>query len=481
MKRGISACIIGKDEEKNLDRCLKSIVEIVNEIIYFDFGSTDKSIEIAKKYNCKIYKGKFENDFSKARNICKSYANYQWILAIDCDEALSETSKNYLKDIIKLEDYEALLVNIINIVDDEPWDRFEFPRIFKNKKEYCYKGKIHEQIAPSIVKIHGISALKESNIEILHYGYNCDNNTENNKHKRNLEILNSVEEEFRNDFYYYNLGNEYARVSDYDRAIDNYEKAIKIIKGREAYTVLLYERLAHFYYLTYKYEKCIKTALLGISQYINHMYFYYIAGLSYIEQMRFTKAYQALNIAKNLLEETLKIKDYIPVGFGITKKSELEEVIQELKDCIILDKEKLITTIINCEDDKLISLDTINSVNEISEKIIVVIEAKNKDDKSDIVNYKAVKLSEVTEKAVIEEAIKVVETEYILFLKNGEGLTFDDEKALVEIINREKKNYYYLYNIKENENIVRVMKKDEINMLNKVNKNIKAVVNISYI
>ena len=69
----LAACMMMKDEEANLPRCLTSIKDIVDEIIIVDTGSTDKSIEIAESFGAKVYSHPFEgeiiDDFSKYRNL----------------------------------------------------------------------------------------------------------------------------------------------------------------------------------------------------------------------------------------------------------------------------------------------------------------------------------------------------------------------------------------------------------------------------
>ena len=72
----ISLCMIVKDEEQVLNRCLTSVEGIADEIIIVDTGSTDKTKDIAKKFTDKIYDFKWVNDFSKARNYSFSKASY---------------------------------------------------------------------------------------------------------------------------------------------------------------------------------------------------------------------------------------------------------------------------------------------------------------------------------------------------------------------------------------------------------------------
>jgi glycosyltransferase involved in cell wall biosynthesis len=84
----ISLCMIVKNEEHCLRRCLDSVRDYVDEMIIVDTGSTDHTVEIAKSYHAQIYHHPWENDFSKHRNQSLSYATGDWILQLDADEEL---------------------------------------------------------------------------------------------------------------------------------------------------------------------------------------------------------------------------------------------------------------------------------------------------------------------------------------------------------------------------------------------------------
>lgn len=488
MKSGISACIIGKDEEKNLNRCLNSVKNVVDEIIYLDTGSIDKSIAIAKSFGAKVYSCSFENDFSKARNKCISYATFNWILVIDCDEEVDIDSRDAIKDIVKLDIFEGIVVNIINVVSGEKVDRFQFPRIFRNGRGYYFTGKIHEQIAPNIVKRSGLASLKNMDINIYHYGYNLDNATENKKHLRNLDILNSVNEEEKNDYYYFNLGNEYGRVNNIEKAIEAYEKALNLMNQIETYNVLLYERLGHFYYLQGKFQKTINICKEGKMLFSKHMYYYYAMGLSYIEQMKFSSALEELNSAKKLFEATKKNPKFVPLGLGIVSKETMYEAIDELKDCIIKSCTNTITTIIDCRNEKKISEETIKSINEISKEIIVITNSLDIVEVDDYVDYKKINLNNRLKSReanysiieIIRNNIKIINTQYILLLKNNEGLTFEDQEKVYKKIDSKDRGYYYLYSIRFNKSEVRFVKKEYIDKLNKSKEGKYSNIDISY-
>ena len=86
MKNEISLCMIVKNEEEYLPRCLENIKDIVDEIIIVDTGSTDKTVEIAKSYGAKVYYFKWNNNFSEARNVSLKYATKDWILILNVDD-----------------------------------------------------------------------------------------------------------------------------------------------------------------------------------------------------------------------------------------------------------------------------------------------------------------------------------------------------------------------------------------------------------
>ena len=96
----ISACIISFNEEKKIEDCLKSLENIVDEIIIVDSLSTDKTVQIAEKYTDKIFHQKFLGHIEQ-KNLAVEKAAYDWILSLDCDERLSEELQ---QSILKIKD-----------------------------------------------------------------------------------------------------------------------------------------------------------------------------------------------------------------------------------------------------------------------------------------------------------------------------------------------------------------------------------------
>src|SRR3989338_8962928 len=99
----ISVVILTKNEEENIARCLES-VRWCNEIIIVDDNSTDRTIEIAKKYKTAIYSRTLNNDFSSQRNFGLSKCKNEWMLFLDSDEVISDPLVYEMQNAISLKD-----------------------------------------------------------------------------------------------------------------------------------------------------------------------------------------------------------------------------------------------------------------------------------------------------------------------------------------------------------------------------------------
>lgn len=88
----LSSIVLTKNEENNIERCIKSL-SFCDEIIIIDDFSTDKTIEVAKKLNAVVYQRALNNDFSSQRNFGLEKAKNEWVLFIDADEVVPENLK----------------------------------------------------------------------------------------------------------------------------------------------------------------------------------------------------------------------------------------------------------------------------------------------------------------------------------------------------------------------------------------------------
>ncbi len=149
----ISLCMIVKNEEKVLDRCLNSVSDLVDEIIIVDTGSTDSTKEIAKHYTDNVLDFKWVDDFSKARNYSFSKATKDYILWLDADDVILEDDRKKFKELKESLDWKTDVVMMkYNVSFDENGNvNFAYyrERLLKREKNFIWQSPIHEVITPS--------------------------------------------------------------------------------------------------------------------------------------------------------------------------------------------------------------------------------------------------------------------------------------------------------------------------------------------
>ncbi len=218
----ISACVITKNEEKNIVRCINSYKDIVDEIILVDTGSTDNTVEIAKSLGAKIYNYEWCNDFSAAKNFAISKAEGDWIIFLDADEFFAEGHCYNVKKYITLlhgdKKYDAICCRMANIEENDEIKNYVVQiRIFRNHPDIKYINSIHENLRKSSGQLKAFFVDKED-ILIYHTGYSAGVGI--TKAERNLKLLLESKEKgyFPPHFNGY-MSDCYFILKDWDNAI----------------------------------------------------------------------------------------------------------------------------------------------------------------------------------------------------------------------------------------------------------------------
>lgn len=164
----ISLCMIVKNEEEVLKRCLDSIYDIVDEIIIVDTGSEDQTKEIAKSYTDKVYDFEWVEDFSKARNYSFSKATKDYILWLDADDVILEMDREKLKNLKNTlnptTDIVMMKYHIGLDKNDIPSLSYYRERLIKNTRNYHWIGQVHEVIIPTGTILHSDIAVTHKKI-----------------------------------------------------------------------------------------------------------------------------------------------------------------------------------------------------------------------------------------------------------------------------------------------------------------------------
>lgn len=223
----ISVCIIAKNEEKRIEKCLASIKPYGFEIIVVDTGSTDHTKEIASQYADKVLDFVWCDDFSAARNFSLQEASNNWIFMMDCDEWIKVIDVEELNYFRKHHSDSVGVISRENLVTEKGQlvlNNTDHTERFFNKKLYHYTGIIHEQLTPIRGKEFPCLLLHTT---IEHTGYDMTPEQRTAKSERNLTLLRKqLEQEPENPYVYYQLGKGYEIVEDYNSACEYYGKGL---------------------------------------------------------------------------------------------------------------------------------------------------------------------------------------------------------------------------------------------------------------
>lgn len=228
-KPTISLCMIVKNEEKNLNRCLGSVYELVDEIIVVDTGSKDATIRIAQEKGAKVHSFQWNDDFSQARNVSLSYATKDWILVMDADEELPKEQHSRVLRLIEKPQCKAYTLKIRSKIKkgiDEYWVINTHTRFFRNHQGIKFSGRVHEDIRPSVEAIRATIGMGDA--EIIHYGYTEELANQKEKAQRNIALLQqTIRENPDNALSYFYLGEAYSQSEDWRSAVESYRQSLQ--------------------------------------------------------------------------------------------------------------------------------------------------------------------------------------------------------------------------------------------------------------
>jgi GT2 family glycosyltransferase/glycosyltransferase involved in cell wall biosynthesis len=271
-KSSLSLCMIVKNEEQGLSRCLRSVEPVVDEMIVVDTGSTDRTKEIAEAFGAEVFEFEWPDSFAEARNYSISKASGQWILVMDADEMISPKDYDNLARLVKngkpaTSAYSFITRNYVNRSNVEGWKENDgaysveeagigwFPsqkvRLFPNDSQIRFENPVHEFVEPSLIR-SGIN-ISFSNAVIHHYGKLDEEKsfskgeTYYNLGKRKLDEMGGNVDALRE------LAIQAAELKKYDEAVELWKKLILLQPG----TASAFLNLGHAYLQLGEYEEAL--------------------------------------------------------------------------------------------------------------------------------------------------------------------------------------------------------------------------------
>ncbi len=341
----LALCMIVKNEEVNLPKCLDSVKDLVDEIVVLDSGSTDKTVKIAENYRAKIPPTfAWCEDFSAARNVALGAVESEWVLILDADEVLTPEIIPAIEKVI--ESPETLVVNLIRKevgASQSPYSLVS--RLFRKHQGVKFSRPYHAMIDDSVVdllkKEQHWQVRELENIAILHYGYQPGVILAENKLQRAQKAMESYLLKNPEDAYvcsklgalYLELGKDNAGFKLLKQGLKSNTGTIPVVYELQYHLANAYVRKQKLESAVKHYQKAINLPLqdcLKLGAYNN------LGGVFLsLEQWK---------LAQELYQMTLEIDPSFAMGYynlGLVYKycGELAEAIKAYQKAIELDPE----------------------------------------------------------------------------------------------------------------------------------------------
>ena len=302
-KRGnhmLSVCIITKNEEENIQKCLECLKPYGLPVVVVDTGSTDKTKEVVRAYTDSLYDFAWCDDFAAAKNYAVSKAGTPYVMVLDSDEFVEQLDVSELQKQLLAHPGEVGRIRRRNLFtrDGEKKENREWINRIFAKEEFSYQGRIHEQVTERNGREY---ETYKTSVVISHCGYDLTPEKRKEKAKRNETLLlaelerlegapEGSSEEAQIPYILYQLGKSCYMAKEYETACVWFEKGLSYdLNPALEYVIDMVE--------TYGYALLnsgqAETALLFESiydEFAKSADFHFLMGLIYMNNERFEDA-----------------------------------------------------------------------------------------------------------------------------------------------------------------------------------------------
>ena len=264
-------------------------------------------LKIAQEHEANIFHFKWIDDFSAARNYALSKSTGDWILYLDGDERISSKSKNEILNIIKSQTKLGVncTVNSINTRGEDS-QIMKYIRLFRRDDRIHFVGSAHEQIEPALINQN--YEIIDSNIEIIHVGYDVNKEILQQKAKRNLDLLLKDYNKNKSSYLAYQIGNSYSVLGREHEKIDFFHEALKDVELPKELRSVCFLQIADFEMRRDNLKDATYTLIRGLNENNDNTMLNLLGSQIYSKQNDYGKA---LNLCEHAYEVNIKIKDQL--------------------------------------------------------------------------------------------------------------------------------------------------------------------------
>jgi len=245
----LSLCMIVRDSRRTLRACLESVKPWVDEMIVVDTGSQDDTKQIARSLGARVHEFPWCDDFSAARNESLRYATGEWVFWMDADDTIDPKNGGRLQSLVRRNHPEKTLGHVLQVHcpggqddGDEGLTVVDHVKVFRNRPNLRFEGRVHEQILPAIRRAGG--EVEWTDIHVVHSGYDHTPEGQRRKRERDLRLLQlELEERPDHPFTLFNLGMTYSDIGRHEEAIQALERSIEVSDPRDSHVRKAYALL----------------------------------------------------------------------------------------------------------------------------------------------------------------------------------------------------------------------------------------------
>lgn len=306
----MSLCMIVKNEEDCIARCLESVKDIVDEIIIVDTGSTDRTIEICQSFKAEISKYEWNGSFADARNYGIKQAAGDWIIWLDADEEVETEDKVKLIEGTHFTDYDAINVYLINYYGEQKDENcstdIAHTRLFRNNGIH-FINKMHECLDLGHLSQERIGYL---NVKVHHYGYLDPVMAKKKKSERNIKMLKQQIKDGENVYWaHYYIALEHYHRREFPQALEHANLSILAFLQRKSLPSSMVYKLKYSILIA---MGSLKEALSGIEKaillYPDYVDLKFFKGMILYHLKQYEHAIILFNDCINMGEDN---KDYL--------------------------------------------------------------------------------------------------------------------------------------------------------------------------
>jgi O-antigen biosynthesis protein len=304
----LTLCMIVRNNESTIGPCLESIRPWVDEMIVVDTGSIDQTPSIATALGAKVFHYPWPDSFSEARNESIRHASGDWIFWMDSDDVIDRNCGQKLRSLLNPIS-SSTLGYVMQVRCPGPGEFghmdltiVDHVKLFRNRPELRFEGRIHEQILPAIRRVGG--EIEWTDLFVTHSGYDHTPNGQKRKIERDLKLLHlELSEQSEHPFTLFNLGMTYSNIGEHTKAIEFLRRSIAVSVTadshvRKAYSLLVYS-LSHAGQVTEAKSTCD----IGLSYFADDVELRFRSGILHHDLGQYERA---VKIYTNLLNDKPK-------------------------------------------------------------------------------------------------------------------------------------------------------------------------------